>query len=511
MDNEHSDSRFWLPAEITESEEFLCEELQRLREYVKKTRQEDIAEQLYVFENRVLYSEAGWMLYEELCRLIRTGAYRKSDLYGSGSKPIGWETIRTFPYKNENGSWCVHEIDKREVRRIFLEGWCETGLWDRGLHKKQETVSPPEKPEDIGISPQEKDFFICGESISFSLDVMRSYAQMHMALNPRQRKNRPRFVRQNLSVSKGSNWYVYVTADLQKYYYSKNAQQDDPGLRKFDPLECLMGIILCQKNTETRHAVIANYDSWQTFLHAFWQHTGQIRKTEGDAMNTENFLYRQMETLQKQAACDSGLISDDIAQILKKIATETGRSGLKPGERQRIENAARSSSRIRVLKRMAEMEYVRGRIGRYYSEQREKSHAGSLFSLMGEKMIRLVQWISPIWEPQWTGVAVTAADIPEQHHEFVMRDGTIDISCSWQGAYGNNPAYMQISWTASLLTNCELWLRFVNPLTSDVLSDVLLGSEHEGGKILTGDILGFDPSKDRWATSLMMKPVVSEA
>ncbi|MEZ4527119.1 MAG: hypothetical protein R2941_14470 [Desulfobacterales bacterium] len=509
MEKEHPDSRFWLPAEIRESEEFLCEELQELRNHVKETRKEDIAEQLYVFENRVLYSENGWTLYDQLCSIIQSGAYRKTDLYGLKNNPIGWETIRTFPCENENGACCLHEIDKREVKRTFLEGWCETGLWDRGLHKRQNMFPPPEQPDAVGISPDEKDFFIRWETVSLSLDMMCNYAKMHMNLNPGQRKDRPRFVRQNMSVSKGANWYVYVTADLQKYYYGKDAEMHDSGFRTVAPLEYPMGIILCQKNTETRHAVIANYDSWQNFLYAFCQHRDQTPKAKGNVMNIENTLYGQMERLKKRQAVISSSVSDEIAEILRKMATECGRSGLEHRERQMIETAAGSSARIRVLKRMAETEYVRRRIGKYYSEQREKSHAGSVFSRMKDNIIRLVQWISPIWEPQWAGVAVTAADIPEQHHEFVMREGNIDISCSWQGAYGNSPAYIQISWTASLMTDCELWLRFVNPLTHDLFSEILLGAEPEGGKIITGDRLGFDPSKDRWATSIMMKPTVS--
>lgn len=506
MKNEFPENECWLPSEITECEEFLCGELTELRDYVKKIRGEDIAEQLYVFENRVLYSEKGWQLYQELCALIRSGKYRERDIYGTANDPIGWETIRIFPYEIQ-GEEYLYEIEKRTVKKIFLMGWSEVRFWDRGLHKKQEIFSPPEKADIPGVSPDEKDFFFCGETVSFSLDAMRNYAEMYLLRKPEERKSRPRFICQKQSESKGNTWNVYVTADLEKYYYGKGETCGDSPERIFSFMENPMGNIACQKKTETRHAVIANFDSWQTFLHAFRRHMAQTPKTKGGAMNFHHNLSERIEKQITEAGNDPNPVSDEITDILKKIAGKCGSSGLNEKEKQIMEKTADRSPKIRMLKRMAECEYVRKRIGKYYGEKHLRSKSGKESAGIADSIIRLIRWISPLWEPQWAGVPVTAGDVPEQQHDFSMRDGNIDISCSWRGAYGDTPAYIEISWTADIMTECELWLRFVNPLTRDVLSEVLLGEEPEGGKIITGDILGFDPSKERWATSLMMLPM----
>ena len=122
---------------------------------------------------------------------------------------------------------------------------------------------------------------------------------------------------------------------------------------------------------------------------------------------------------------------------------------------------------------------------------------------------RLVRWLSPLWQPQWVGELVTAADIPEQEHVFRLEDGEIKISCSWRSQYNENPAYVWVSWWADISTPGELWVRFARPETETVLAEICLGTHLEGEKVFTNDDLGFDPSREKWAISLILRGVES--
>jgi len=116
----------------------------------------------------------------------------------------------------------------------------------------------------------------------------------------------------------------------------------------------------------------------------------------------------------------------------------------------------------------------------------------------------LIIWTSKLWEPKWAGQLVTASDIPEQENTFVLDDGKLRLSCSWEPSYENIPAYIKLSWIAQITISCELWARFANPETHKMLSEIPLGNSLEGKKIFTSDKLRFDPSTEKWSVSIVM-------
>ncbi|MCP4405633.1 MAG: hypothetical protein GY801_51060 [bacterium] len=117
----------------------------------------------------------------------------------------------------------------------------------------------------------------------------------------------------------------------------------------------------------------------------------------------------------------------------------------------------------------------------------------------------LVNWVSELWPPQWAGVLVSAADIPEDTKSFILKDGESDITCLWKSRYEAEPAHIEISWAANLVVDRELWALFFHPDTKDVLAEISLGTYPEGGKNITSETLGFDPSNEPWAISILLK------
>jgi hypothetical protein len=118
----------------------------------------------------------------------------------------------------------------------------------------------------------------------------------------------------------------------------------------------------------------------------------------------------------------------------------------------------------------------------------------------------LIQWISPLWQPQWAGQFVGAGDIPAQIHTFRLEKGAIEISCFWKPQSGDTPPYLDISWKADMVLDGELWCRFIHPDTNSILAEVLLGISKEGGKYFTRQELGFDPSQEQWGLVILVKP-----
>jgi hypothetical protein len=117
----------------------------------------------------------------------------------------------------------------------------------------------------------------------------------------------------------------------------------------------------------------------------------------------------------------------------------------------------------------------------------------------------LVRWVSELWKPQWAGVAVSAGDIPVQTKIFKMQEGEIEITCLWRAQYELTLAHIELSWTTNLLRPLELWVIFFHPKTKVVLVEILLGTSPEGGRIITSEELGFDPSIVPWALTILLK------
>ena len=117
----------------------------------------------------------------------------------------------------------------------------------------------------------------------------------------------------------------------------------------------------------------------------------------------------------------------------------------------------------------------------------------------------LVTWASPMWQPLYAGEAVTAADVEEQAKTFEMDYGEyINLSCHWHDEKEGQPC-IDLSWQANLLEPSRLWARFINPDTSSILSEILLGSELAGRKSIKMDELDFNPTTDKWAIAIIVE------
>lgn len=123
------------------------------------------------------------------------------------------------------------------------------------------------------------------------------------------------------------------------------------------------------------------------------------------------------------------------------------------------------------------------------------------------KWQRGIQWISSLWQPQWAGQFVGAADIPAQSHIFEIPGGTVDITCSWKPQCGENIGYLNISWKVDTPLKGELWCQFIDPETKEILAEALLGTYREGGQYFTQQALGFVPAQVAWALSILLKNI----
>ena len=128
---------------------------------------------------------------------------------------------------------------------------------------------------------------------------------------------------------------------------------------------------------------------------------------------------------------------------------------------------------------------------------------------VGEFLANVKAWFSPLWEPQWAGQAVTAADVPVQEQQFTLEDGGIAITCFWNARTENEAAYIKIAWTADISPGPELWVRFAHPETQAILYDGRLGTDLAGEETFTAAVLGFDPTVQRWAITLIVREPAS--
>ncbi|PID58868.1 hypothetical protein CSB45_02390 [candidate division KSB3 bacterium] len=115
---------------------------------------------------------------------------------------------------------------------------------------------------------------------------------------------------------------------------------------------------------------------------------------------------------------------------------------------------------------------------------------------------QLLYWLSPVWEPQWAGQAVTAQDIPIQQYSFPLEDGAIDISCAWGDAFQSRPAFLTFSWKAHISEQRDFWLRLINPETQEIRYEDCVGNSLSGEETLTHNELGFNPAQETWALSI---------
>jgi len=120
----------------------------------------------------------------------------------------------------------------------------------------------------------------------------------------------------------------------------------------------------------------------------------------------------------------------------------------------------------------------------------------------------MISWVSPFWEPEFAGQVVTAADITEQTKQFEMDYGEyVNITCHWGGKNDAQEPYLQLSWKANFHTPSNIWVRFINPKSNAVLSEFCLGTDLEGYRQITVKDLGFDPTDQRWAISIVTEDI----
>ncbi len=108
------------------------------------------------------------------------------------------------------------------------------------------------------------------------------------------------------------------------------------------------------------------------------------------------------------------------------------------------------------------------------------------------------------WEPQYAGRLVAAADIPKQEHAFITNYGEVHTACYWGEQQNDDPAYIWLSWKANISSDNEIRIQFINPETQKIRHEISLGTIRVGEETFTSYDLGFDPSCERWAISVII-------
>ncbi len=135
----------------------------------------------------------------------------------------------------------------------------------------------------------------------------------------------------------------------------------------------------------------------------------------------------------------------------------------------------------------------------------EKMESGGFVSKIVDS---LINFATPLWQPEYAGEAVTAADLVEQHNRYESSDGEyVEMSCQWQD---EEECLLTLQWQANLEQQSRLWARFVSPNGETILSEVLLGTELAGNLQLTGEELQFHPARRQWALSIIVEDMIEK-
>ncbi len=266
----------WISKEIVEMDEFLSSELAELRDYIIENRNEDftdISVNLHVYEERVLF-------YYEFPPEDRT--------------VLPWSVIGTYETEENIGDLYQSPSEqKRKVKEYFMKGWLEDQLWDADS-KEQQEEKIPEGCEKIGLFSEDEGYFFWSESVRFSNDSVQKYWEKYRKLKPSQRSQRTRFTDRNFSrTANDDTWHIYVTSEFASFYYDRKTTLKDSAV--YPVIQKEMKTIGCSKKTETVHAVIANYISWQEYLWAC-----RLNRN-GKNMKPRNNCLEQMKSLYKEA------------------------------------------------------------------------------------------------------------------------------------------------------------------------------------------------------------------
>jgi len=104
------------------------------------------------------------------------------------------------------------------------------------------------------------------------------------------------------------------------------------------------------------------------------------------------------------------------------------------------------------------------------------------------------------------GQLATATDTLPQSKTFLLRTGEyIKISCDWKRPSKDYPSYLHLEWKANITTPGRIWARFINSDTGKKYKDTCLGNRLEGRRDFESDELGFDPTDEEWAISIIFE------
>lgn len=99
----------------------------------------------------------------------------------------------------------------------------------------------------------------------------------------------------------------------------------------------------------------------------------------------------------------------------------------------------------------------------------------------------------------------TASSISKQEHTFFTKEGRIIVQYRWKKQHTGKSAYIHLSWKAYLKAKRELWIIFLDPETQGIRYEAKLGINRTGEITFTSNTLGFDPSSEKWAISLILQ------
>ncbi|KPA13603.1 hypothetical protein MHK_006207 [Candidatus Magnetomorum sp. HK-1] len=471
----------WIPPEVIDEDQCMGEVFIDLRNWVKKNRNFDITLPLYVYEFRVILSEIQM-------EILDGSMYTWKDIASD---------VDDFECLTDHGIYVYRTPGKRELKKCYLIGSMEFMLWQLGNFKEQYMYPIPETLNKIDSNIVQKDQFLYGQPIDLSFKVFHNFFSKY-------------FRSQSVNLFSNSDgddndlyWYVYVPGDIWFYYFGKYKDNKDKKIKKknvktfsktFLPLKDEMSTINFSKKNEAVHAAIANFISWQRFLREF--------------DNDKRGIKMKIPKITPSIITDYNKLSDQMKQAVLKIIKKPSVCRLIESDRELLKECINLLPKDSKLNRFIRFLFHREKIAKhYYEADRKRRQQDEFVQLIKDKIVSFVKFISLPWKPPLAGVHVNSSDISEQSHRYKLdNNGDVSIYCLWREAYKEDPAYIKIRWNANISAGNEIWVAFFQPETKEFFSEIMLGINSEGGKVLLSNQLNFDPYKQKWAVSVILKP-----
>jgi hypothetical protein len=328
--------------EIIYEEEFLPEELEEIRSYVKEHRKEDIVRVLYIYDQRDLLPKYLEDIDEYLIEKKQKGENTQKEINEKNEtedkeiNKFGWEIIKEY---EETGS----SLSEDQVRFFYLRGFLECQLWLQGGKKEQKIYPVPEVKD---LSMEEKDQYLHEEPLQFSLDSMKKYWEKFQNKHPDKRPKTLHLFEwvRSSEGKKPDILNVYARPYLVESYFVEGKGKNVVASRTFSFHQGEMRAITCRTDNNSSHAGIINYISWQDYLHS---------KKEGrPSVNPADELITRAER-------DDRPIPKDVDDIFRKmVRDELLLSDLSAEERQRIKQAEKEMPWIKSLKRYIQLSLI---------------------------------------------------------------------------------------------------------------------------------------------------------